>query len=85
MGRARATHTNELPSHAPSEHGGDPQHDDAGSADSTSDPGHVRNAPGAGRGGADRERVCGNALGRIANSVLSRQRGIATSGNASEA
>ena len=60
MGRARATHINELPGHALSEHGGDPQHDDVGSADSTSNPSHVRDAPGAGRGTTDCERVCCN-------------------------
>ena len=72
MGRPRATHTNQLPGHAPSEHWDDSEHDNAGSADATSDPGHVRDAPRAGRGGANRERVCGNAPGRIASSVPSR-------------
>ena len=85
MGQARATHTNELLGHTPSEHEGDPQYDDAGSADSTFDPGHVQDALWDERAGADRERVCDHAPGQIASGVPSRQRGIAMSGIASEA
>ena len=85
MGRARATHTDELSSHAPSKRRGDPKHDDAGSADMTSDPSHVRESPGAGRVRANRERVCGGAPGRIPSGVPSRQGGIATGGITSEA
>ena len=57
VGRARAAHLDELPGYAPSQHGGDPQHDDAWPADATSGAGHVWDAPAAGRGGADGERV----------------------------
>ena len=85
MGRDRATHTNDLSGHTPSNHEGDPQHDDAGSTDATSDPSHVQDDPGAGRGGANHERVCGNAPGRIASGVPSRQGGNATSSVTSEA
>ena len=35
VGQARATHTDELPGYAPSQHRGDPQHDDAWPADTT--------------------------------------------------
>ena len=41
VGRARAPHPDELPGYATSQHGGDPQHDDAGPADTTSGRGHV--------------------------------------------
>ena len=85
MGRACATRTNELLGQAQSKHGGDPQHDDAGSAEATSNPSHVQDAPGAGQGGVNPERVCGNAPGQIASGVPSRQGGIAKSGIASEA
>ena len=46
VGRARAPNPDELPGDATSEHGGDPQHDDAGSANKTSSPGHVWGALG---------------------------------------
>ena len=36
--QARASHPDELPGYATSQHGGDPQHDDAGPADTTSGP-----------------------------------------------
>ena len=39
-------------------------------------PSHVRDAPGAGRGGANRERVGGNAPGRITSGVLHAREGF---------
>ena len=84
VGRARATHPDELPGYASSQHGGDPQHDDAWLADTTSGSGHVRDAPGAGPRGADGERVCNRTPGRTAGSVPARPRGTAASGVASK-
>ena len=68
-GSAHATLPDELPGYASSQHGGDPQHDDAWPADMTSSSGHVRDAPGAGRGGEDGGRVCHRAPGGLAGSV----------------
>ena len=62
VGRARATHPDELPGYAAGQHGGDPQYDDAGSADTTPGPGHVWGTPGAGRDG---ERVRGPTPGGL--------------------
>ena len=55
VGRARAANIDELPGHAPSQHGGDPHYDDAWPADATSGAGHIRDTPGAGQIGADGE------------------------------
>ena len=50
VGRARAPNPDELQGDAISEHGSDSQHDDAGSANKNSGPGHVWGTPGAGGG-----------------------------------
>ena len=42
VGRARATHPDELPGYASGQHGGDPQHDDAWPVHMTPGSGHVR-------------------------------------------
>ena len=72
VGRARATHPDELPGCASGQHKGDPHHDDARPADTTFGPGQVRNAPGAGRGREDGERVCGRTPGGAVGSVPAR-------------
>ena len=79
VGRARATHPDELLGYASGQHGGDPQHDVAWPADTTSGPSPVKDAPGAGRGREDGERVCGHTPGGAAGSVPARPRGAATS------
>ena len=84
VGRARATPPDELLGYASSQHGGDPQHDDAWLEDTTSGSGHVPDTPGAGRGGEDGERVCDQTPGGTAGSVPARPRGAATSGVASK-
>ena len=80
VGQARATHPDELPGYASGQHGGDLQHDDAGPAHTTSRSGHVRGAPGAGRGRKDSERVRGHTPGGAAGGVPTRPRGPATIG-----
>ena len=72
VGRACATHPDELLGYASGQHGDDPQHDDAWLADTTSGTGHVRNAPRAGRGREDGGRVCGRTPGEAAGSVPAR-------------
>ena len=67
LGPARATHPDELPGYASGQHGVDLQHDDAWPLNTT--PGHVRNAPGTGRGRKDGERVCGRTPGGAAGGV----------------
>ena len=84
VGRARAPNPDELPGDATSEHGSDPQHDDAGSANKTSGPGHVWGTPGAGGGRKHGERVCDRTPGRIASSVPARPWGVATGSVASK-
>ena len=84
VGRARAPKPDELPGDAASEHGSDPQHDDAGSANKTSGPGYVWGTPEAGGGRKHGERVCGRTPGRIASSVQARPCGVATGGVASK-
>ena len=76
VGRACAPHPDELPRYATSQHGGDPQHDDAGPADTTSGPGHVWDTPGAGRGRNEGERVCGHTPGGVKGGVPTRPRCI---------
>ena len=78
VGRARAPIPDELPGDATSEQGGDPQHDDAGSANKTSGPGHVWGTPGAGGGRKHGERVRDRTPGRIASSVGTCLCGVAT-------
>ena len=64
--------------------GGDPQHIDAGPADTTSGPGHVWDTPGAGRGRNKGERVRGRTPGGVKGGVPTRQRGAAMSDVASK-
>ena len=84
VGRARAPNPDELPGDAISEHGSDPQHDDAGSANKTSGPGHLWGAPGAGGGRKHGERVRDRTPGRIASSMPARLCGVATGSVASK-
>ena len=60
-------------------------HDDAWSTDSTAEPSHVWDTPGARLRGADRERVCGDTAGRAASPVSACQGGTTAGGVASKA
>ena len=73
VGRACAPNPDELPGDATSEHGGDPQHDDAGSANKTSGPCHVWGAPGAGGERNHGERVRDRRERRVSPAEMTRK------------
>ena len=70
MGRTGATHHDELPGYATSEHGGDAEHDDAGKADATANPGHIRGTSGAWEDG---DRIHGGSARWAEGRVLTRE------------
>ena len=76
VGRARAPHPDELPGYATSQHGGDPQYDDAGPADMTSGPGHVWDTPGAGGERNHGERVRGPLQGGLRTAYRHAREGL---------